>query len=80
MAANLREQVMTKLNRLDEAQLANILRYIEVMQADELPDNYDPDSDPTIGLISGPTDLAERTEEILWAEFARPDTQENNKA
>jgi hypothetical protein len=72
MVASLREQLIARIDTLSETQLAELLRYIEVLQSPELPDDYDPDNDPTIGFISGPTDLAERTEDILNAEFAQP--------
>jgi len=66
MATNLREQVITQLDRLDETQLAHLLRYLEIMQADELPDDYDPDRDPAIGFITQAVDFeARQVKEIL---------------
>ncbi len=70
-ASNIREQVITRLDKMTDAQVVELLRYIEAMQSDRLPEDYDEANDPTIGILSGPTDLAERTEEILLAEFGR---------
>lgn len=65
----LREQVEQKLDGLSNEQLAELLRYIEIMESNVLPDDYDEDKDPTIGFISGPTDLASRAKEILRDEI-----------
>ncbi|MEZ4671089.1 MAG: hypothetical protein R3E39_24555 [Anaerolineae bacterium] len=76
VALPVREIIERKLNNLTEDQLTNVLHYIEVM---ELPGQLvkdDNDDDPLVGFISGPTDLAERTEDILWAEFGFRDSDD----
>jgi hypothetical protein len=72
VAQDIRKQLITKLDELSERELEALLHYIEVMQTMRLPDNYDEDHDPLVGFFSGPTDLAERSKEILWAEFGLP--------
>ncbi len=72
-----REQLIAKLDELNEEQLQDTLLHIETLirhskqMPEALPDDYDPDKDPTIGFISGPTDLASRAKEILRAEITR---------
>ncbi len=65
----LREKVDRKLDELNDEQLAELLRYIEIMESNLLPADYDEDNDPTIGFISGPTDLSARAKEILRDEI-----------
>ena len=65
----LREKVNHKLDELNEEQLAELLRYIEIMESNILPYDYNEDNDPTIGFLSGPTDLASRAKEILRDEI-----------
>jgi hypothetical protein len=76
----LREQVERKLDEFNDQQLAELLRYIEIMESNVLQDDYDEDKDPTIGFISGPTDLASRAKEILCDEntFRSGWTQKRN--
>jgi len=65
----LREKVNHKLDELNDEQLAELLRYIEIMESNVLPDTYDEDNDPSVGFFSGDPDLGSRTSEILRAEF-----------
>jgi len=75
-----REQLIATLDELTEAQIEVMLSYAQALQSPELPAEYDPDNDPaigflnddydeandpTIGFISGPTDVSERTKDIL---------------
>ncbi len=68
----LREDLMAKIEGLDEEQLNDLLRYINLLlEEKERFAKYDPAKDPILtgeALFSGPTDLAERTEEILYGE------------
>jgi hypothetical protein len=67
--ANMRERLVSKLDELNEEQIASLLSYIEAMQETSLPDSYDEDDDPSIGFISGPSDLATRAKQILRDEI-----------
>jgi hypothetical protein len=65
----LRQQVEAKLDELSEQELSAVLHYIEAMQSTSLPDDYDEANDPSVGFLSGPTDLARRAKEILRDEI-----------
>ena len=65
----LREKVERKLDELNDEQLAELLRYIGIMESNVLPADYDEDKDPSVGFFSGDPDLASRTSDILRAEF-----------
>ncbi len=67
----LREQIDHQLETMDETQLAGVLRYIEMMQSWALPDDYDEDSDPTVGFFEAPPDFASRTRDMLEQGFGR---------
>lgn len=67
--ANMRERLVSKLDELNEEQIASLLSYVEAMQETTLPDTYDEDNDPSVGFISGPTDLATRAKQILRDEI-----------
>jgi hypothetical protein len=67
--ANMRERLVSKLDELNEEQIASLLSYVEAMQETALPDSYDEDNDPSIGFISGPSDLATRAKQILRDEI-----------
>jgi hypothetical protein len=64
-AQTIREQLIAKVLTLTDEQASAILQFAQTLEADSLPDDYDPDNDPTVGLISGPTDVSERVKEIL---------------
>lgn len=66
---DVREKLIKRLDKLTDEQVAELLRYVEVMQSLTLPEDYDPDHDPAIGFFSGPPALGMRTKEILRAEF-----------
>jgi phage/plasmid-associated DNA primase len=67
VALTKREQIInTVLNSLSDEQVDDLLNYLR----DLAPlTHYREENDPSIGFISGPTDLAEKAEDILWAEF-----------
>ncbi len=69
VALPIRKQIEDKLIRLNDEQLAEVLRSIEVMQLSELPTDYDEDNDPSVGFFAGEPDYASRSKEILNAEF-----------
>jgi hypothetical protein len=64
-----REELSAKLDELTDEQIAAVLRYVEAMQSTSLPADYDEANDPSIGFLSGPTDLSERAREILRKEI-----------
>jgi hypothetical protein len=66
---SVREQIEHKLDSLNPEQLAELLRYIEVMESSVLPEDYDEDNDPTVGFFSASPDYARRSKEVLRAEF-----------
>jgi hypothetical protein len=66
---NVRQQVEEKLSQLSDEEVAAVLRYIEAMQTTELPADYDEANDPSIGFLSGPTDLARCSKQILRDEI-----------
>jgi hypothetical protein len=67
--ANIRERLVNKLDELNEEQIATLLSYVEAMQETTLPESYDEANDPSVGFISGPTDLATRAKQILRDEI-----------
>lgn len=75
---DLREKVERKLDELNDEQLAELLRYIEIMESNVPPDDYDEAKDPSVGFFSGDPDLASRTREILRAEFGLRKPPEKN--
>ena len=60
-ALPLRKQIQGKLSELNDEQLAELLRYIEVMQSSVLPADYDEDNDPSVGFFSAAPDYASRS-------------------
>src|SRR5687767_1948345 len=62
------EELIAELQNLTDEQLNALREVIREIEYSRRPP-YDPDNDPTIGLISGPTDLAARAKDILRAEF-----------
>lgn len=75
-ALPVRQAIIARLDELSEDQAAAVLRFIETVQSKYNVAEDDEINDPLVGFISGPTDLAERTEEILWAEFGNKPTEE----
>ena len=74
-APTIRERLIRLiLNDLTDKQVSEVLRYSEELYS-RLPEDYDEDNDPAIGFLSGSTDLAERSKEILRKEFGVPRNQ-----
>jgi hypothetical protein len=65
----IREQIIARLDHLNEAQAAKVLEFIETIEEPAGEEEYDEANDPLIGFFSGPPDLGERAEEILEEEF-----------
>jgi hypothetical protein len=61
------KQIEDKLTHLSADQLAELLRYIEVMESAVLPTDYDEDRDPSVGFFSAGPDYASHTSTILEA-------------
>lgn len=68
-APAIREKVNHELDTMTATELEWILKYIENMKSNRLPDDYDPDKDPAIGFLSGSTDLASNAKQILRDEI-----------
>jgi hypothetical protein len=66
---NVREQLMAELDELSDQQVASLLSYAQVLRSASLPDDYDEANDPTIGFLSGSTDMARRSKQILRDEI-----------
>jgi len=63
VAPDLRQKIVEKLDELNDAQAAEVLRLVEAMQGFTQADPYD---DPLVGFFDGPVDFsAEDDEEIL---------------
>ena len=65
----IREKIIAELDDLSGEELAWILEYVEAMKSNRLPEDYDPEHDPAIGFLSGSTDLASHTKQILRDEI-----------
>ena len=68
-APTIREQVISKLDGLRDDEVQWILDYIEAMESNRLPEDYDPDNDPAIGFLSGSSNLAQNAKQILRDEI-----------
>jgi hypothetical protein len=64
---SVRGQVIHKLDELTDEEAAAVLEYMESLHP-ELEQDEQID-DPTVGLFSGPTDLARRAKDILRDEI-----------
>ena len=79
MAANPREELIAYLAKLSDKEVGKVLEFVQQLREEEtaeLASNYDTDNDPSIGFFSGPPDLAERAEEMLWEGFGLRRDQE----
>jgi hypothetical protein len=75
-----RQQLMSQLDDLSDEQIAAILRYMETLQSDSLPPDYDPDKDPVLTgelRFSGPPDLSVRAKDILRAGLGKSNENES---
>jgi hypothetical protein len=66
---SIRERLIHKLFDMTDSQVASLLNYADAIQSDGLPNNYDEANDPAIGFISGSTNLARRSKQILSDEI-----------
>ena len=68
-AQTIREQLIAEIQTLSDEKLSMLLYITRALgrysEANEGVEEYDEANDPTIGLISGPTDISERVKEIL---------------
>jgi hypothetical protein len=67
--ATTRERLIAELDELNEEQIESLLSYAEALRSATLADDYDAKNDPTIGFLSGSTDVARRTKQILRDEI-----------
>ncbi len=67
MAVSPRERLVAEPDSLSDEQIEAVLRYVEILKSDDLAPGYDPQRDPVVGFVSGPTDFGERAEELLSA-------------
>lgn len=65
----IRERLIHKLFDMTDNQVESLLSYADAIQSDELPLDYDEANDPAIGFMSGSTDLAHRSKQILRDEI-----------
>lgn len=82
MSATPRERLLAELETMSDEQIEKLIRYIESIAPDDLRPDYDPEKDPFItgeAFFEGPTDFAERTEDILEAEFGMPKTEDDER-
>jgi hypothetical protein len=77
MTESVKQELLATLNTFDERQLALMLDYARKLESLELAKDYDPAKDPLVGFFEGPPDLAERSSEILRAEFGLRKPQDN---
>lgn len=54
----LRDQLISKLDTLDDEQIENVLQYVELLQAYKLPADYDPANDPMLNGESSPIQVS----------------------
>lgn len=66
----IRERLIHKLFEMSDQQVASVLSYADAIDTEALPETYDPEHDPAIGFMSGSTDLAQRSREILRDEIS----------
>jgi len=82
-ALSIRQELIEKLDKLNDEQIRALLHVIRAFEKDGQfgvsPDEYDESKDALIAMFSGPTDLAERSREILEKEFGAPKTYEQDE-
>lgn len=73
----LRETLIEKLDGLTDEQVAALLSLVRAFEhEDEIASEYDESKDPLVAMFSGPSDLAERSEDILQQELGLRKTDE----
>lgn len=70
-ALPIREAVIARLRELSDEQVEEVLEFINEVQTQKITPTEPEEDDPMVGFISGPTDLAERSKEILRREFGQ---------
>ncbi len=79
VALPIREKITAELDTLSDEQAIVVLQFIQSVKEDEIADRAltedEDEDDPLVGFINGPTDMAERTKEILKAEFGLPKSE-----
>ena len=65
----IRERLIHKLFDMTDNQVASLLSYADTIQYEELPEDYDAANDPALGFMSGSTDLARQSKQILRDEI-----------
>jgi hypothetical protein len=63
---------MSKVAEMTREELISLIKQVvheTTHSAPLLPDDYDPAHDPTIGIVNIPSDLSNRVEDVLDAEF-----------
>jgi hypothetical protein len=76
----LRDDLLAKIERMSDEEIAELAHYVETMQNDDLPLDYDPAKDPSIGFISGAVDSAMRVKEIAAEHMNKKFSQGENKS
>ncbi len=73
---SIRQELIEKLDGLNDEQIRALLHVVRAFegegQFESLPDEYDESKDSLIAMFSGPTDLDERSKNILENEFGVP--------
>ena len=71
---SVREDLIAKLDRLTDEQIAKVLRDVETM-TEKLPDDYNEEDDPIVGMFSNPgyTNLASNAKAILYPQIRHND-------
>lgn len=83
VALPIREKIVAELDKLSDEQAIVVLEFIQSVKEDEITDRTlaedEDEDDPLVGFITGPTDMAERTKEILKAEFGLPKSERKHR-
>ncbi len=66
----IRERLIHKLFDMTDTQVSSLLSYADAIQSNELPPDYNEENDPAVGFVSGSTDLARRSKQILRDEIS----------
>jgi hypothetical protein len=78
-ALPIRDKIIIELNDLSDEQAITVFEFIQSVKDVPEVTELDTEDDPLVGFISGPTDMAERTEEILKAEFGIPKSRKPDR-
>lgn len=64
------ELIVILFNELSDDEAASVLEYAKSLKTNQPGEFLIPEDDPLVGFISGPTDWAERTEDILYDDIS----------